>query len=104
MNKDLTNIEIVPARDEHMEGIKTTLKDFYLDEPIFKAQRIDVEKLNESFYGYRTDDVPIVAIDKNNGAVAAVIINSIIKSDGVIRLNNNAGKWNYFQNIIRKKR
>lgn len=92
MRKDQKNIEIVSATSEHMENIKTTMKDFYLDEPVFKAQKIDVEKLNKSFYEHKTSDITIVAIDKNNKAVASVAINSIIKPDNAMKQKNNAGK------------
>lgn len=92
MRKDLKNIEIVPATDEHLENIKTIMKDFYLDEPVFKAQKIDVEKLNKSFYEPKTSVMTIVAIDKNNKAVASIAINSIIKPDNAMSQKNYAGK------------
>lgn len=84
------NIEIVHAKEEHVDNIKSTLKDFYLDEPIFKAQKIDVEKLDESFYTYKKTDYTILAIDKCNGAVASLAINSITKPDNVLRQRKNA--------------
>lgn len=85
------NIEIVPAKEEHIDNIKSTLKDFYLDEPVFKAQKIDVEKLDERFYTYKKTDITILAIDKHNGTVASLAINSITKPDNALRQLKNAG-------------
>jgi len=91
MNKYPENIEIICAREEHKPNIKSTMKDFYLDEPVFKAQKIDVEKLDNRFYGYKEEDFTIVAIDKNNKAVASLAINSITKPDNALKQKINAG-------------
>lgn len=93
MNKSLKNIEIVLARDEHIDGIKSTMKDFYLDEPVFKAQKIDVEKLNDSFFDLKKNKLTLVAVDKNNGAVVSVVTNGIVKSDNAARQKINAGEY-----------
>lgn len=92
MKKYPKNIVIVPAGEEHIKNIKTTMKDFYLDEPVFKAQKIDVEKLSNSFYDIKKHDFTLVAVDTNNGAVASLAINSIIKPDNAIKQKINAGK------------
>lgn len=92
MKKDPKNIVIVPAEEQHVENIKSTMKDFYLDEPVFKAQKIDVDKLSNSFYDRKKDDFTLVAVDTNNGAVASLAINSIIKPDNATKQKNNAGK------------
>jgi len=91
MNKYPENIEIVHAREEHIDNIKSTMKDFYLDEPVFKAQKIDVEKLSKSFYEHKEGDFTIVAIDKNNKAVASLAINSITKPDNAMKQKIHAG-------------
>lgn len=95
INKNLKNIEIIPARKEHFENIKSTMKDFYLDEPVFKAQKIDSSTLDKSFYEcnkrHIEGNMTIVAIDSKNGAVASLAINSIIKPDNVIKQKINAG-------------
>lgn len=91
MNKYPENIEIVCAREEHIDNINLTMKDFYLDEPVFKAQKIDVESLDKSFYGQKECDFTILAIDKNNKAVASVAINSITKPDNALKQNIHAG-------------
>lgn len=85
------NIEIVPAKEQHIDNIKCTMKDFYLDEPVFKAQKINIEKLDESFYKQKTSDFTLVAIDKQNGAVASLAINSITKPDNALKQLKNAG-------------
>jgi len=91
MNKYPENIEIVCAREEHIPNIKSTMKDFYLDEPVFKAQKIDVEKLNECFYESKEGEITFVAIDKNNKAVASLAINSITKPENALKLKIHAG-------------
>jgi len=91
MNKYSENIEIICAREEHISNIKSTMKDFYLDEPVFKAQKIDVEKLDKSFYEYKKGDFTLVAIDKNNKAVASLAINSITKPDNALKQKIHAG-------------
>jgi len=91
MSKYLKNIEIVTAKDEHIENIKSTMRDFYKDEPVFKAQKINVEILDESFYKCKKSDFILVAIDKNNGAVASVAINSIVKPDNAFCQKKHAG-------------
>ncbi|XP_022179917.1 uncharacterized protein LOC111040347 isoform X2 [Myzus persicae] len=79
------NIEIVSARKEHTSNIKSTMKDFYSDEPVFKTQKIDIEKLSNDFFSPRESDYTLVAIDKNNNSVASLAINSITKPDNVLR-------------------
>lgn len=91
MAKDQKNIEIVLAREEHKDNIKSTLKDFYLDEPVFKAQKIDVDKLDKQFYELKKEDFTVVAIDKDNGVVASFAINSIIKPHNAMRQKEYAG-------------
>lgn len=91
--KEKSNIEIVLAREEHINNMKSTMKDFYLDEPVFKVQKIDVEKLGERFYKFDKEDFTVVAIDTNNGAVAALAINSIIKPNNAMKQKENAGKY-----------
>lgn len=88
---DAKNIEIVLAGEEHKDNIRSTLRDFYSDESVFKAQKIDVNKLNKKFYDVKKGDVTIVAIDKDNGMVASLAINSIIKPDNAIRQKEYAG-------------
>jgi len=92
MNKYPESIEIICAREEHIPNIKSTMKDFYLDEPVFKAQKIDVEKLNKCFYEPKEGDITLVAIDKNNKAVASLAINSITKPDNALKQKIHAGK------------
>jgi len=91
MAKDPKNIEIISATEEHSDSIKSTLKDFYLDEPVFKVQKINVEKLDKKFYELKKGDFTIVAIDKDNGLVASLAINSIIKPDNAIKQKEYAG-------------
>lgn len=92
MKKYPENIEIIPVGDEHTGGIKSILKDFYLDEPVFRAQKIDIEKLNKNFYDYNKSYFYIVAIDTNTKAVASIAVNSIIKPDNVMKQIEHAGK------------
>ncbi|XP_050427555.1 arylalkylamine N-acetyltransferase-like 2 [Adelges cooleyi] len=78
------NIEIMPAKNEHIKGIKILMKEFYQDEPVFNAQKIDVETLDESFFDYDKfikNDMTFVAIDTSNNTVASLATNEIIKSD-----------------------
>jgi len=92
MNNYPENIEIVRARREHTSRIKSTMKDFYSDEPVFKAQKINIKKLNNDFYLPRKTDYTLVAIDKdNNDAVASLAINSITKPRNVMRQRKFAG-------------
>ncbi|KAF0751019.1 Uncharacterized protein FWK35_00025700, partial [Aphis craccivora] len=94
MNKYSENIEIICAREEHIPNIKSTMKDFYSDEPVFKAQKIDVEKLDKSFYEYKEGDFTLVAIDKKNKAVASLAINSITKPDNALKQKIHADLYN----------
>lgn len=91
MKKYSNSIEITPIREEHIDSIKSLMKDFYLDEPVFKAQKIDIEKLNKSFYEYKKNYFSIVAIDTDNKAIASIAINSIIKSDNATKQVEHAG-------------
>jgi len=91
MNKYPENIAIVRARKEHIPNIKSTMKDFYLDEPVFKAQKIDVDKLNKCFYEPKEDDMTIVAINKNNNDVASLAVNSITEPDNALKQKIHAG-------------
>jgi len=91
MNKYPENIEIVRATEEHKSNIKSTMEDFYLDEPVFRAQKIDVEKLNKCFYEPKEGDFTLVANDKNNKAVASLAINSITKPDNALKQKIHAG-------------
>lgn len=92
MKKYSNSIEITPVKEEHISNIKSIMKDFYVDEPVFKAQKIDIEKLNEHFYGYNKNYFSIVAIDTNNNAIASIAINSIIKPDNAMKQIEHAGK------------
>jgi len=92
MNKYPKSIGIVRATEEHKSNIKSTMKDFYSDEPVFKAQKIDVDKLDKSFYEPKEGDFTLVAIDKsNNKAVASLAMNSIIKPDNALEQRTHAG-------------
>lgn len=83
------------------------MKDLYVDEPVFKTQKIDCEKLDKIFYeSYRKcikNNMIIVAIDKNKGIVASLAINSIIRPDNPNKQKNNAGKLNVINNICSTK-
>lgn len=92
MKKYSNSIEITPIREEHTDNIKFLMKDFYLDEPVFKAQKIDIEKLNKSFYEYKKNYFSIVAIDTANNNIVSIAINSIIKPDNAMKQIENAGK------------
>lgn len=92
MKKYSNSIEITPIREEHIDSIKSLMNDFYLDEPVFKAQKIDIEKLNKSFYEYKKNYFSIVAIDTDNKAIASIAINSIIKPDNAMKQVEHAGK------------
>lgn len=85
------NIEIFPAKEEHMNNIKSIMKDFYLDEPVFKVQKIDVGKLDKCFYEPKEGDFTIVARDMNNGAIVSFAINSIVKPDNATKQKKFAG-------------
>lgn len=85
MKKCPKNIEICIAREEHMNDIKSIKKDFYLDEPVFKTQKIDVEKLDKCFYEHKEGDFTVVAKDTNNGSIVSIAINSIIKPDNAMK-------------------
>lgn len=78
MNKH-ENIEIVPARYEHIENIKTSYVEFYSDSPINNTAKLDIDKLDNcisSMFG--KNDFKLVAVDKSNGEVATFMHNRII--------------------------
>lgn len=87
------NIEIVPARDEHILSMKSTLMELYFDEPIYNTLKITSDKLDGSLFSIFTkDDFTLVAVDKSNEVVASIINNQILTPDDMINQKINDGK------------